>query len=387
MIAQDELRLYAKNGLFWIKRKNTFRKSQQIAFIEQLNSYLISGRGLVESLESVGNQYREVYGKNHIAVQIADRLRHTVVVGQGFEELLQKYFNPVIGLGFELAKNVSGDKSNVLNIVELLKVESAMIRNIFMALAIPLFFLVFGVATQVLVGSYIIPMISQNPPDTLEINLALKLTDVIVGYWPALIVVVSGLLWLFTTGKKKWRPDGAFGGDRKTIEDYLGDNAVTNKLTDGLGAAKAKIDTVWPFSLFREFWSVRILRLIGYMKLAGIEDLDALKIIKGYCPPAIQFFVEQMITGTGIGSAKSDYFAKGLISPALMVRLHGYFENVDNTTFAKGLVEVSNQAEKDIALQSQSSITRLWIILFSTGFFLVMLSMSAVIQIFSKSFL
>ncbi len=387
MIAQSELVGHLNSGLFWLKRKNNFGKTQQIEFIEQLNSYLARDIGLKESLESVSKQYSSIYGDKHVVPEIANQLRDAVIAGQGFDELLRKYFNPVIGLGFELAKQISGDKSGVLNVVRLLKDEADIKFDAIMKLALPLMLFVFGIVSQVVAGGFIIPMINPEPPSTFEINLALNTSELLQSNWPFIALIAGFVVLVFTHGQASWRRDGKFGHKKRMLEDVLGDNGFTNNISIFLGRARAKIDDIWPFALFREFWSVRVLRLLGHMKLAQTEDIEALRVIKGYAPPAIHYFLDHMIRGAGIGTDKSEYFAKGLISPALMVRLQRYFINVDNETFARGLIEVSEDAEKDIKMQTRRAVTKVWLLLFASGFFLIMLSMSAIIQIFSKSFL
>ena len=83
---------------------------------------------------------------------------------------------------------------------------------------------------------------------------------------------------------------------------------------------------------------------------------------------------------TGIGSEKKDYFGKELVSDTQMIRLRRYFENVDNETFAKGLVEVSKNAEIDLKLQNGKYITKFQMTGFFLGIILVFLGLGGVLD-------
>jgi hypothetical protein len=114
----NKLKSKFKDALFHWKLKADFKKPQQIDFIKQLNSYLVSNIGMVEALTSTREQYAATYGKKHVIVQITDNLIKASSTGLGFNKLMAKYFDPIIAVGFEIAKQVSGDKSAVLNIVD-----------------------------------------------------------------------------------------------------------------------------------------------------------------------------------------------------------------------------------------------------------------------------
>ena len=53
----NKLKSKFKDALFHWKLKADFKKPQQIDFIKQLNSYLVSNIGMVEALTSTREQY------------------------------------------------------------------------------------------------------------------------------------------------------------------------------------------------------------------------------------------------------------------------------------------------------------------------------------------
>lgn len=377
----NKLKSKFKEALFHWKLKADFKKPQQIDFIKQLNSYLVSDIGMVEALTSTREQYAATYGKKHVIVQITDNLIKASSTGLGFNNLMAKYFDPIIAVGFELAKQVSGDKSAVLNIVDLVEQEAKLKRNLVTSLAMPGFVFCLGIGAQYVVGGYILPMVpGKTLPDSPEVNFSLSVYSILSSYWPVALFFFCLVFWMFAQGQANWMPNGSFGKNAKRIEDYIGVNSFSLHITKWLSNFRKRLDTVWPFSIYREFWSIRLLRLLGYLKLADVEDIEALKVIGNFSPPYIQYFTKQMIRGTGIGSEKKDYFGKELVSDAQMIRLRRYFENVDNETFARGLVEVSKNAEIDLKLQNGKYITKFQMTGFFLGIILVFLGLGGVLD-------
>ncbi len=336
-----------------------FTTKDQLEFMAMFNSFLAEGDGLIVALESTKESYSDVYGDDYVVVTICHKLIEAVKKGRGFDELMAAYFSPTIAVGFELSKRVSGDRENVLGIIDLVETEKRLRSEALQQLAMPLFLFVAGLLINFVMGGIVIPRqesISRIEVDTPEALLAKGIAYFFSNYW-WLVALILGML--------------AFGFGK--MQDYL-------RPDDKGGFFRGFLDTVWPFSLYKVFWSIRLARLLGYLKLADVKDIEALKIIKKFSSRFMGYHIDILISGLQVGKDKRSYYGKELFLPTQMIRIRRFFTNADNQAFANALVSMSYQAEKDVAMQNRRVVTKYVLFFVFAGLGLAVFGVGAVID-------
>lgn len=345
---------------FWWQRKLSFTVAEQIEFMNMFNSFIEEGEGLQVALSSTRQAYSEVYGESYVVVKICDQMLAAVHRGKGLDDLMMEYFSPTIAVGFELSKRVSGDRSNILGITQLVEAESNLVKEAVGQLIMPLMMFVMGVSLNIVMGGIVIPKlekISKVVVDTPEALLSKGIAGFVMGYWYVLVILLVGIVVGFSYLQKNLRPDDA-----------------------SMGWFRGILDTVWPFSLYKVFWSIRISRLLGYLKLAEVKDSEALLIIKKFGSRFVGYHVDIMLAGIQVGKPKKEYFGKGLFMPTQMIRIRRFFTNADNHSFANALVKMSLQSEKDVKMVNKSIVTKWQMFFMFTGLGLGLFSIGGVID-------
>lgn len=344
---------------FWYERTLSFRKKDQLEFMAMFNSFLDDGDGLKVALESTQEAYADVYGRSFVVVKICEHLLGTVKAGRGFDALLKKYFAPTIAIGFELSKRVQGDKSKVLGIIDLVETENRLKKESLTSMATPLFMFFGGILISVVMGGIVIPQLeaaNRIVVDTPEALLAKGIAYVVNDFWfilvPAIVLFIVGLNLL----QAYVRPD------------------------DKAGFIRSVLDNVWPFNLYKIFWSIRVARLLGYLKLAEVKDVEALKIIKKFSSRFMGYHIDILIAGMQAGKPKQSYFGTELFMATQLIRIRRFFTKSDNTEFAKALVSMSYLSEKDVEMQNRNMVTKYVLVFTLVGLAISIFSIGAVID-------
>jgi type II secretory pathway component PulF len=341
---------------FKYKLSAYFKVPDQLEFVEQFNSYMTAGKGSISvksALEKVGTTYSEIYGDSHVVVEVCRRLVHAMKIGDGYDELMKEYFHPNIAIGYELAQRISTNKEDVQSIANLVSIERNIVKEGWSSIGFPLVFVILGLSTMAIVGLFVLPIFTKNGAKvtwTFEMTAAKFVSDFIISFWPLVITFIVGGMAAFKMSQPTW-----IGGYREVA------------------------DNIWPYSLYRVFWSIRIIRLLGLLKKAKMRDLDALYIIRKYGSPYINHYLDEMIRHAKIGTNKKDYFGKGLLEKSQLVRLETYL-NLSDSDFADGLLEVSEQAVNDVRATYKRVIARWSLILLLIGFGLMVLGVGAVLD-------
>ncbi|WP_338854167.1 hypothetical protein WE348_23060 (plasmid) [Alteromonas macleodii] len=344
---------------FWWDRKVLFTERDQLEFMSMFNSYLEEGDGLKLALDSTKAAYADVYGDDYVVVKICKKLSRAVGSGKGFDQLMGKFFSPAIAVGFELSKRVAGDKSNVLGIIDLVETESRLKGKAISNLALPLVLFAAGLLINVVMGGIVIPRqesISGIVVDTPEALLAKGIAWFFLSYWYLVILLIGFMAFGVAKLQSYMRPD------------------------DRAGTVRVIFDNVWPFNLYKIFWSIRLARLLGYLKLADVKDIEALKIIKKFSSRFMGYHIDILISGLQVGREKKHYFGKELFLPTQMIRIRRFFTNADNAAFANALVAMSYKSEKDVEMQNRRTVTKYVIFFVFVGLGLSIFGIGAVID-------
>lgn len=345
-----------KEFAFKYKLSAYFKVPDQLAFVEQFNSYMIAGKGSIsvkDALTKVGKTYASIYSENHIVVEICKRLVHAMQIGQGYDELMKEYFHPNIAIGYELAQRISTNKEDVLSISELVSIEKSIVKEGWTSIGFPMIIVLLGVMTLSIVGIFVLPIFTKNSGDitwTFEMLVAKHTAYIMTTFWPLIVAAIFGSISAFKYSQSRW-----------------------------IGPKRYYADRIWPYSLYRVFWSIRIIRLLGLLKKAKMRDLDALYIIRKYGNTYINHFLDEMIRNARSGTNKKDYFGKGLLEKAQLVRLETYL-NLSDRDFADGLLEVSDQAVNDVRATYKQVVSRWSIALLLLGLGIMIIGIGAVLD-------
>jgi len=346
--------------LFWWKLKANFKISGQLEFMRQFNSYMEDGKtGIKEALELTQETYFEIYGDSHVVNDICERLLAAIDEGRDYDALIRNYFHPNLAVGYELSKRVTKNKGALRKITQLVEVERALISDLVKQVLQPFVIFVVGIGILMGVGGFIIPSLEAQSKTILATNEAMFAKGLWwfgTNFWPIVLCIVLAALFGLRRLQDNWSEDRALGNLRPIF------------------------DSVWPFSVYRVFWSVRLMRLLGLLKQAGVGDKEAFNVIARFGSPYINFHIDRMLNALMVGQRRKDYFMKGLLSKSQGVRLSRYFRNTQDDDFAAGLIEVSEQAETDIALEFRRASKRFELFFLLAGLGMMAMAVGAVLD-------
>lgn len=343
--------------VFKYKLSAYFKIDDQLEFINLFNSYMNSGSARVNvrtALSKVSETYAKVYGPNHVVVEVCKRMLAALRVGDSYIQLMREYFHPNIAIGYELSQRISTNKEHVSSIADLVAIEREINRDTKKELVLPMTIAMLGLGAISIVGKFVLPIfeknLSESASTTFEVAFVSGFSNFLFLFWPLLIIAAGALAYGY-----KWSQD----------------NWISPK--------RAFFDKIWPYSMYRIFWSIRIMRLLGLLKKANMRDINALKLIHQFGSPYIKNHLDVMIKSSSVGINKKDYFGKGLLDKSQQARLETYL-NLSDKDFAEGLIQVSSQSVTDIKVAYKRVINRWALTLFFIGFGLVGISIGATLD-------
>ena len=339
-----------------IKLAWQFDIEEQLEFIEYFESFSNTGMKTTACLQNVWESYAEINGKSHIACQICEKMIQAVTDGVPYEDVVKQYFHPNIAIGYELAQKTSSDNNVVEELINLVKLEKELKAAMLGKLFVPLIILVLGIAMQVLTDKMFMPIFlnGKEPMDSFEVRLSHTFGLIFVDYIYITATAFVALIAIYKTSQDRW-----------------------------VGSGREVADRIWPYSLYRVFWGIRLLKFVGLLKRNGEKEVNAYLMLSKYAPPYIQEKLQTMIEGARTGAEKRTYFGHGLLENNQYRRLSVYMKQTDQR-FTEGLLSVSNRAMIDVQTQTKKILWKWGLGLMAVGFALLAFSMGAM---FDSAFL
>jgi type II secretory pathway component PulF len=345
---------------FLWKRKAAFKVKGQLEFMRQFNSYMEDGKtGIKDALELTQEAYCDIYGEGHVVNEICERILIAIEEGRDYDAMMREYFHPNLAVGYELSKRVSTNKRSLRKITDLVEVELKLIDEVVKQLLQPFVIFLAGIGIMMAVGGFIVPNLERQSKTILTGNEAM---------------IAKGLFWF---GTNMWPVIAVLIVALMVGTRYLQDNWTEDSKG---GRFRPVFDSIWPFSVYRVFWSIRLMRLIGLLKQAGVGDKESFQIISRFGSPYINYHIDLMLGALMVGKRRKEYFLKGLLSKSQAVRLGRYFRNTQDDEFAVGLLDVSEQAEIDVALEFRRASKRFELFFLLSGLFLMAMGVGAVLD-------
>ncbi|KZN63392.1 hypothetical protein [Pseudoalteromonas luteoviolacea] len=347
---------------FSYKKGYQFDIKTQLDFVRQLSSYTKSGLNMKKSLQLTKKNFEHSYGKNHLTVILCEELLQSINKGE-YEKVLKKYFHPNIAMCYEVM-NYTTNKNAVLEVTGLVKVEKDLIKDFMFKFLSPIFIFLGGMISMFFVGGTLLPKILDNyrgdtePKITLEMQLCMSIADFLSVYGLYIFVTL-----LFSLVSLKW------------ILPNLVPNSPHKK------AIRSFLDSNWPFSLYKNLWAIRVIKLFGILKSSNMREKNIIELIKFFTPPFCTFYLDIMSVAQGSGSSKKEYFLKGLLSKNQEVRLSPYFTHCSNEEFSEALIVASNDALVDVDMQFKSASRKYSVLFLVIGALCFLVSSAAIFDI------
>ncbi|MAD89062.1 MAG: hypothetical protein CMK64_05115 [Pseudoalteromonas sp.] len=346
------------------KKGYQFDIKTQLDFVRQLNSYTKSGLSMKKSLQLTKLNFEHSYGKSHLTTRLCDELLLSLTTGD-YEKTLKKYFHPNIAMCYEVM-NYTTNKSAVLEITNLVKVEKELVKDFIFKFLSPIFLFLGGLGSMFFVGGTLLPKVLNNyrgdgePNITLEMQLCMSVADFVSAYGLFMMIALS-----LSLVAVKWLLPNLVPNtpQKKVLRNFLDEN--------------------WPFSLFKNLWAIRIIKLFGILKSSNMREKDIIEIVKFFTPPFCSFYLDIMSKEQGSGTSKKEYFLKGLLSKNQEVRLSPYFTHCSNAEFSNALIVASDDALVDVDMQFKSASRKYSVLFFVIGALGFLVSSAA---IFDSSF-
>tara|TARA_Y100000588_G_C14208592_1_gene905704 strand:+ start:422 stop:1540 length:1119 start_codon:yes stop_codon:yes gene_type:complete len=340
-----------------------FKIDAQIEFIKQINSFTDNNLSILKAIELTKESYQNIYGSKSFYCTLCDRLTQSVESGEGQRGVLNKYFHPNIAIAYEVMR-FSQKKNVVTEVSELIVLERDLIKNAFTTMASPAMLFFGGIGSLTFIGATVVPKMIERADkikDTDELPIEMDLALGFASFFSSYGLFIAAFFLLLIGALK-----------------FLLPNLVPSTPTKAL--IRHKIDNLWPCSLYKSLWSVRLIKLYGLLKQSNIRDTEILKLLKLFVPPFCRFYLNKMEQGFLEGKPKRDYFLKGIISKNQEVRLSPYFSHSSNEDFANNLIVVSTQATQDVSMQFRRATKKYSLFLYMTGAVLMVLSIGAVFE-------
>jgi hypothetical protein len=337
----------------WIKALS-FDIDQQLEYMDMLNSYMVSGEYKTkEAVFKVKASYLAIYGPDHIAVQISDQIITSLNVGGSYVAVIKQYFTANIAIGYELSQRASINKAGISGVSNLVKIERGIRQTALSTLLQPGVMALLAIIANAGIGQYLIPALEsanrQGIQNSVERTVSVALGHVVFDGWPLLLLMMGGLVALYS---------------------YL-----QRHLT---GPARATLDKTWPFLNYRTIWGIRVMKLVGLLKQAGVRDIDALTLISTYGSPFVRGHLETMIYAAKTGRGKAA-FGIGLLSDVQLVRLSAS-RSLSDEQFTRALLHSAEQSTIDIKLQNRRAIKACGFLLYLVFFIFGGLSVGAIFK-------
>lgn len=341
----------------------SFKVDAQIEFIKQINTFTDNNLSILQAIQLTKESYQNIYGSKSFYCTLCDRLTLSVESGEGQRSVLKKYFHPNIAIAYEIMR-FSQEKNVVTEVSDLILLERELIKNAFSVLAAPAMIFIGGLGSLTFIGATIVPKMIERAAKIkdakelpMEMEIALALGNFFTSY--GLYLAVFFLL--------------AYGALKFFLPRLVPSTPAKNLI-------RTKMDNLWPCSLYKSLWSVRLIKLYGLLKKSNIRDTEILKLLKLFVPPFCRFYLNKMELGFLEGKPKRDYFLKGIISKNQEVRLSPYFSHSSNEDFANNLIAVSSQATQDVSMQFRRATKKYSLFLYLIGAVLMILSIGAVFE-------
>lgn len=347
--------------IFSYQLGNQFTIQAQLEFVNQINSYTNANISILNAVELTRTTYEETYGKKSIFCKICNLLINSVKNGEGQEVILKKYFHPNIAIAYQVMR-YSPDKRAMTELTNLVQTEREIIRETRLKFASPFFMALTASIALFFIGYKVIPKLLERTTNNLdslphEVEIALGWSAIITNAGIPILFILF-FLYLYI---------------KKSLPTLKPVNPFKVKL-------RKKLDSTWPISIYKNLWAVRILKLYGLLKLSGKRDIEIIEILKLFSPPFLTFYLDNMLSGFGEGKPLKDFFLKGIITKAQKVRLTPYFSHSSNDDFARGLIEVSNNAILDISTQFRAISSKYSLFLLALGAMIFLIAIGAVFE-------
>lgn len=316
-----------------------FNIDEQLRFLEMFKTYMSWGDiGFDEALAMVKENYAATFGEDHIICEITSDLAVSVRTGIDFESKVREYFHENIAVGFELLRINTNATDSVKEILNLVETERRISKNSISTVMTGVLIFLAGIGMLCFVGGVLLPKIEKivtNMPTSIEIQIA------------------EGSFWFFTTMWWIYVP--------LLIASFIIFRHLQHNYT---GSLRSSIE-VWPFNLYKTFCGLRLLKLTGLLKQAGLSDAEAYSTIAKYSSNYFKKHLNRYIKHFSTGKQREDYFASGLVDTGQMVQLRMFFKH-DDSVFSRGCIHVSKESETAIEMANEKVVKRwLWILIFA----------------------
>lgn len=346
---------------FWYKRVTFFKTDDQIVYLRQLASYMDGNVNILEALHYTHESYSLIYGKNHVAVEITERLIESQQSSQGFQACLKLFFDPDLAIAFELIRLNSKSTDQVNKVISLLDKEKSLYREMMSQIFMPFTILMMGIIALGVVSGVILPMMEKRAKggtlDSPEAQLGRFFYDVFIqnGF------VLLPLAILLFIGYKSFLREYVYQGRRK-------------------------LDLIWPFKLYRQFLGLRFLTLVGLLKKSGVDDEEVYSILQEYSSKYFYVHLEHYKSSYKVGEARENYFGEGLLDPIQFIRIRRYFHGVNDEIFSNAIISAADTSIQDIMISNKNFVNKLTYFLMLTGLIFLGLGVGIVIDGTALSF-